>query len=103
MPEAGVGDPEMKVDGLTINAAAEENKMTPPHHLIMRINRKGQMSDLSVPRPLLTLEEFFDGNDQYGSIGCNLPDCPTPHEFYEVFKQIRVTPEVADVRVEIRS
>ena len=77
--------------------------MNPPVHLVDRINRNGPINDRTVPRPLLTLEEFFEGNDHYGSIGCNIPDCPMPREFYEVFKQIRARPDVADVRVQITS
>ena len=77
--------------------------MKPPDHLQDRINRNGLINVLSTPRPLLTLEEFFEGNDDYGSIGCNLPGNVYPGEFYEVFKRIRERPEVADVLVEIRS
>src|SRR5436309_10323833 len=77
--------------------------MKPPAHLQDRINRNGLINVLSTPRPLLTLEEFFEGNDDCGSIGCNLPGSVSPGEFYEVFKRIRERPEVADVLVEIRS
>jgi hypothetical protein len=79
------------------------NAMKPPDSLRRRVELAGPIADMGVPRPLLTLEEFFEGNDEYGSIGCNLPDCPMPREFYEVFKEIRRGPCVADVRVEIRS
>ena len=48
--------------------------MTPPSSLVTRVNSHGYINQLSLPRPLLTLEEFFEGNDNYGSIGCNLPD-----------------------------
>jgi hypothetical protein len=77
--------------------------MNPPDHLRDRITGNGPINDLSTPRHLLTLEEFFEGNDDYGSIGCNLPDSVYPSEFYEVFKRIRERPDVADVRVEIKS
>jgi hypothetical protein len=65
-------------------------------------NRNGDINDPSTPRPLLTLEEFFNGNQDAGSIGYNFyPIQPTPDEFYRVFKAIRERPMVADVRVEI--
>jgi len=71
--------------------------------LLERINRAGDINDFNVPRPLVTLEEFFDGNDDYGSIGYNFyPDQPAPSEFYALFKGIRARAEVADVRVEVK-
>jgi len=47
------------------------------------------------------LEEFFDGNDYTGSIGCNLASVPEPQQFYELLDQIRSRPEVSDVRMQI--
>ena len=76
--------------------------MTPPSSLVTRVNSHGQINQLSVPRPLLTLEEFFEGNDNYGSIGCNLPEAH-PREFFDNFRWIRDRPDVADVRVQITS
>jgi hypothetical protein len=73
------------------------------HDLIERVNRDGPINDPKVPRPLLTLEEFFEGNDYYGSIGCNLPGEVYPQEFFEVFRSLRDRPDVADVLVEVKS
>ncbi len=71
--------------------------------LLVRVNRNGDINDPSVPRPLVTLEEFFEGNDDYGSIGYNFyPDQPAPSKFYRLFKSIRDKPEVTDVRVEVK-
>jgi hypothetical protein len=75
----------------------------PAEHLRARVNRNGPINDVAVPRPLLTLEEFFDGNNDYGSIGCNLPDSVRPTEFFEVFRKLRDRADVGDVLVEIRS
>ena len=76
--------------------------MTPLEGLIARINRAGNINDPATPRPLVTLEEFFEGNSDYGSIGYNFaPDQPAPAEFYELFKRIRRRPEVADVRIQV--
>jgi hypothetical protein len=67
-----------------------------------RINRNGDVNDPAVPRPIVTLEEFFEGNDDYGSIGYNFyPEQPAPSEFYDLFKRIRERPNVADVLVEV--
>jgi hypothetical protein len=72
-------------------------------HLIERVNRNGPINDPKVARPLLTLEEFFEGNDHYGSIGCNLPGEVYPQKFFEVFRSLRDRPDVADVLVEMKS
>lgn len=76
--------------------------MTSLERLIARINCNGDINDPTTPRPLVTLEEFFEGNEDYGSIGYNFsPDQPAPAEFYELLKRIRDRPDVADVRVEV--
>jgi|SRR5215471_16101974 len=76
--------------------------VAPPLRLLDRINSAGDINDPGTPRPLLTLEEFFEGNSDHGSIGYNFyPDQPTPEEFYELFRTIRSRPSVADVRVEV--
>src|SRR5258708_13372689 len=54
------------------------------------------------PGPTVTLEEFFEGNDDSGSIGCNLVTTPSPAEFYRILKEIRSRSDVQDVLVEIR-
>ena len=51
--------------------------------------------------PLVTLEEFFEGNTDYGSIGCNLTKHPGPQAFYLVLKTIRSKPGVQDVVVQV--
>ncbi len=51
--------------------------------------------------PLVTLEEFFVGNDDYGSIGCNLTPMLGPQFFFEKLKFIRSQPNVQDVLVEV--
>ncbi|HZN37279.1 MAG TPA: hypothetical protein VFD82_00665 [Planctomycetota bacterium] len=69
--------------------------------LVQRINRLGTIGDPKTPVPLVTLEEFFEGNDDPGSIGCNLPDPVQPSVFYALFKAIRSRPGVADVLVQV--
>ena len=51
-----------------------------------RVCRNGHPDDPETPRPLLSIDEFFEGNDVVGSIGCNLIDIPHPNEFFKVFK-----------------
>lgn len=53
------------------------------------------------PFPIVSLEEFFTGNDDLGSIGCNLSDHPGLRRFFSVLRTIRNRPEVQDVLVTI--
>jgi hypothetical protein len=69
--------------------------------LVARINKNGDINDPAVPNPLVTLEEFFEGNNDYGSIGYNFTASPSPAEFYSFFKQIRSRPGVANVLVQV--
>ena len=51
---------------------------------------------------LVTLEDFFEGNDDYGSIGVNLyPHQPSPSDFYSKFKEIRQLDSVDNIYVRI--
>lgn len=68
--------------------------------LIERIMKLG-LPSLDRPLPLVTLEEFFLGNDDYGSIGCNLTPMLGPQFFYDILKSIRSKPNVQDVLVEV--
>jgi hypothetical protein len=76
------------------------NDKTALDKLLRRVNQLGNINDENTPRPLVTLEEFFIGNSDYGSIGYNWgPDQPSPQEFYELFQDIREKPGVHDVLV----
>jgi hypothetical protein len=75
--------------------------VTPLERITERVSRNGDINDSSTPRPLLTLEEFFDGNDVDGSIWCNCTPTPSPPEAYAILKAIRDRDGVADVRVEV--
>jgi hypothetical protein len=75
--------------------------MTPLERVTERMMRNGNPEERSVPTPLLTLEEFFDGNDFVGSIGCNLDSAPEPTEFFELLQAFRQRPDVSDVRIQI--
>lgn len=75
--------------------------MSPIQEITARVNRNGDVNDPSTIRPLLTLSEFFEGNEDFGSIGCNLSPPPGPAKFYQVLKEIAARSDVADVRVQI--
>ena len=53
------------------------------------------------PRPVVSVEDFFEGNEDLDSIGCNLIDHPGIPKFYEVLKGIRAKDNVQDVLIEI--
>jgi hypothetical protein len=65
------------------------------------VNRHGDVNDPETPRPLLTLAEFFEGNDAADSIGCNLIPPPEPGEFHELLTRIAARKDVAEVRVQV--
>jgi hypothetical protein len=51
--------------------------------------------------PIVTLEDFFEGNNDESSIGCNLMEHPGIEKFYDVLLSIRNKDNVQDVLVEI--
>jgi hypothetical protein len=53
------------------------------------------------PEPVVSIEQFFDGNVDLGSIGCNLDDHPGLERFAAVLRAIRGRPDVYDVLVGI--
>jgi hypothetical protein len=69
--------------------------------LLAEIERQGGYTNGVGPEPVVSLELFFDGNDDPGSIGCNLPDHPGLADFYSVLRSIRDRPEVDGVWVGI--
>jgi hypothetical protein len=62
--------------------------------LLAEIERQG-------PDPIVSLESFFEGNDDPASIGCNLEDHPGVPRFYAVLRAIRERPDVHGVWVGI--
>lgn len=50
---------------------------------------------------LVTIAEFFDGNDDLGSIGCNLSDHPGTEHFRDVLKSIESRDDVDEVWLQI--
>ena len=75
--------------------------MTPLERITERITRHGHPDARGTPIYLLTIAEFFDGNEHIGSIGCNLSGTPTPAQFRELFERIGQQSTVRDIRVQI--
>lgn len=51
--------------------------------------------------PIVSLDDFFLGNEDYGSIGCNLNCAISPQAFYETLKSIRSRSDVQEIWIEI--
>ena len=51
--------------------------------------------------PLVSVEDFFEGDDDLGSIGCNLFEHPGIAEFYDTFRKIKSRKDVFDVLLQI--
>jgi hypothetical protein len=70
--------------------------------LINMVRRQGlPVYDGRTPFPVVSLERFFEGNTDYGSIGCNLSDHPGPEGFYRLLKAVRDRDDVQDVLIEV--
>lgn len=74
--------------------------MTPLERITERVTRLGHPDDPETPTPLVTLGEFFEGNSEIGSIGCNL-ESASPDRFYILFREIARRADVKDIRVQI--
>ncbi len=63
------------------------------------LKRVGDVNSKSAGLILVSLEDFFEGNDDGGSIWCNLSTAPEPRQVYAILSQIRDRPDVVDVRI----
>jgi hypothetical protein len=61
---------------------------------------KSELAEQSDP-PVVSITQFFDGNDDPGSIGCNLPDHPGMDVFREVLTGLLQRPDVEGVYAQI--
>lgn len=75
--------------------------MTPLEKITERVCRNGHPDSVGTPRPLLTVFEFFEGNNVEGSIGCNLDEIPRPSEFYDLLRNLSNRSDVIDIRIQI--
>ena len=56
----------------------------------------------SQPEPqLVSIDRFFDGNDDLGSIGCNLTDHPGIYTFRDILTRLLRRPDVKAVYAQI--
>ncbi|MDQ2730251.1 MAG: hypothetical protein M3Y56_01215 [Armatimonadota bacterium] len=67
---------------------------------VQKILKQG-MPDGRGPLPVLSLEDFFIGNHDEGSIGCNLRKHPGIDHFYKALLGIRNREDVQDVLIEV--
>ena len=87
------GEPGTKVQPVKVKP--------PPKALVEKIRSRRDFNDYTAPDPIVSLEEFFNGNEDPGSIGCNLTGHPGLDRFYAGLKAIRARPDVQDVFVAI--
>lgn len=67
--------------------------------LLQQLEQSQQEQSL---QPVVTLEEFFDGNPNISaSFASNLPDHPGEAALFDLFKQIREKPEVQGLWVHV--
>jgi hypothetical protein len=52
-------------------------------------------------RAVVTIAEFFDGNDDLGSIGCNLSEHPGLDHFRKILDDLEKRPDVEQVWMQI--
>jgi hypothetical protein len=64
-----------------------------------RVWRNGDPNAPQTARPMLRLDEFFQGNDVVGSIGCNLDGSPHPSEIWRALQNIEAVDGVDSVYV----
>jgi hypothetical protein len=74
--------------------------MSARQELVKKIAAQGS-AGFNKPFPVVSLEDFFTGNNDFDSIGCNLEEHPSPKRFYSVLRAIRDRREVQDVLVTI--
>jgi hypothetical protein len=67
--------------------------------LLADIEAQGYSPDGTGPDVVVSLELFFEGNDDLGSIGCNLIDHPGPADFYATLRAVRDRPDVSGMWV----
>lgn len=66
------------------------------------IKKYDLMNFPNIPQPvLMTIDEFFDGNNDEASIAPNLDKKPNVSEYYQIFKELRKNPKVVGAFVKI--
>lgn len=70
----------------------------------MDTSKRNRLIEQLAPKPepqIVSIEEFFDGNDDLGSIGCNLMEHPGMDVFRDTFARIARRPDVTAVYAQI--
>ena len=86
---------------LSCCGAPSNSPMTAKATLVELINKAGDVNDPETPSPLVSLEAFFEGNDDPASIGCSLPGGVLPAEFRSALSAIRHRADVGDVLIQV--
>ena len=94
---SGCGDQAKTAAGNT----GTMNIKPPPKELVAKIRSERDFKDYAAPDPIVSLEEFFTGNEDLGSIGPNLTHHLGMQTFFTELKAIRSRPDVQDVFVAI--
>jgi hypothetical protein len=69
--------------------------------LIEKVRQQGEPDPAQRRGPVVSLEDFFTGNNDLGSIGCNLLVHPGMATFYRILQEVRNCSEVQDVLIGI--
>lgn len=72
-----------------------------PEALRKRLESFGKLDQSQSRTPALTIDEFFTGNTDLGSIGCNLFPHPGLEKFEATFRSILANNNVSDVRLPV--
>ncbi|MGJ7606596.1 hypothetical protein ACSFA7_19800 [Variovorax sp. LT1R20] len=70
----------------------------------MDTSKRTRLIEQLAPKPepqIVSIEAFFDGNDDLGSIGCNLMEHPGMDVFRDTFARIARRPDVTAVYAQI--
>lgn len=78
----------------------EEKKIYPPQHDKEKFEALRTYINTSGKR-LISVDRFFDGNRDIGSIGCNLNNHPGLETFYEILKSVESRDDVEQVWMRI--
>lgn len=80
-----------------MNVLFQRMIMTPLERITQLVNINGDVNDPVTLRPLLSLEDFFIGNNILGSICCNVTPEQSPQTIYHHLQKIRERNDVSDV------
>lgn len=67
--------------------------------LVKRLEKFLDDQECYTPSPLVSLDQFFDGNDDVGSIGCNLFEHPGIQRFRDLLSELEEHEDISKVWV----